>query len=76
MRIIQCGYCGFKAPEPMFKRGKGKEFGQHPEHRYCPRCFSSIDWYGYGIVKVVSDTWDDFLRKVRKRRLNYEGSSK
>ncbi|MCM8901299.1 hypothetical protein KVG29_08710 [Caldicoprobacter algeriensis] len=69
MRIFRCDYCGFIAPEPMFKWGKGKEFGQHPEHRYCPRCYNSIDWYGYGVLKVVNDTWEDFLSKVRTRRM-------
>jgi len=49
MRIFKCGYCGFIAPESLFEWGKGKEYGQHPEHRYCPRCLQSIDWHGYGI---------------------------
>lgn len=49
MRIFRCDYCGFIAPEPMFKWGKGKEYGQHPEHRYCPKCSQSIDWHGYGV---------------------------
>ena len=66
MRIISCDYCGFTAPEPMFKRGRGREFGEHPEHRYCPRCSNSIDWYGHSIIKVVSDTWEEFLIKARR----------
>jgi len=69
MRIIRCDYCGFIAPEPMFKWGKGKEFGQHPEHRYCPRCLKSIDWFGFKIIKEVPDTWEDFLRKAKLRRV-------
>jgi|GEM_PF-6101726 len=66
MRIISCGCCDFIAPEPMFKWGRGREFGEHPEHRYCPRCSNSIDWYGHSIVKVVSDTWEEFLIKARR----------
>lgn len=49
MRIIQCGYCGYKDYEDAFEYGRGREFGEHPEHRYCPRCGQSIDWVGYGI---------------------------
>ena len=66
MRIFECGYCKFRGPEPMFKWGKGREYGEHPEHRYCPRCHVSIDWYGYSIVRVVSDTWEEFLEKAKK----------
>jgi len=49
MRYFKCGCCGYLGLECEFKYGKGREYGQHPEHRYCPRCGSSIDWYGYGI---------------------------
>lgn len=52
MRFFQCGYCGYKAPEYMFAYGRGREYGEHPEHRYCPQCHQSIDWYGYGIFWV------------------------
>jgi len=69
MRIIECGYCGFKGLEEVFKYGKGREYGQHPEHRYCPCCGQSIDWFGFKIIKEVSDTWEDFLRKVSIRRM-------
>jgi hypothetical protein len=52
MRIIECGYCGFKGLEEVFKYGKGREYGQHPEHRYCPCCGQSIDWFGHKILWI------------------------
>lgn len=66
MRIIECGYCGYRDFEDAFEYGRGREYGEHPEHRYCPRCFNSIDWHGFGVVKVVSDTWEEFLIKARR----------
>jgi|LSQX01.3.fsa_nt_gb rubredoxin len=47
MYIYQCGACGHIAPAQEFKYGSGREYGKHPEHRYCPRCSQSIDWFGH-----------------------------
>lgn len=49
MVIYQCGACGHIAPAEEFKHGSGREYWRHPEHRYCPRCSQSIDWFGYTI---------------------------
>ena|GEM_PF-1371704 len=52
MRIIQCGYCGHKDFEDAFRHGRGREFGEHPEHRYCERCGQSIDWHGFKVIWI------------------------
>jgi len=64
--IIQCEHCGFKDCEEIFAYGKSKEYGQHPEHRYCPRCGISIDWYGYEIVYMFNDGVNTKIIKVKK----------
>lgn len=53
---IQCAKCHAIRPAQEFKTGYQKfgpfsrMYGQHPEHRYCPVCGRSIDWYGYRVV--------------------------
>jgi len=49
--LFQCVYCGHIAEPDKFQYGLGREFGEHPEHRYCPECGQSIDWHGFKIVK-------------------------
>lgn len=49
MYIYRCDNCGYIAPEGEFEYGSGREFGRHPEHRYCPQCSKSIDWFGYTV---------------------------
>lgn len=60
MRFFQCGYCGYRAPEYEFKRGRGREYGEHPEHRYCPECGQSIDWHGF---KILWEEEDELCKK-------------
>ncbi len=42
-----CIKCGHIAKADEFRHGAGREYGQHPSHRYCPACGVSIDWFGY-----------------------------
>ncbi len=44
---LGCCKCGHLGPAESFAYGRGRRFGQHPEHRYCPSCGLSIDWYGH-----------------------------
>lgn len=42
-----CKQCGHIAERAAFALGRGREHGQHPEHKYCPECGQSITWAGY-----------------------------
>lgn len=64
--ILQCEHCGFKDYEEAFNYGKGREYGQHPSHRYCPSCGVSIDWYGYEITYVFNNGVNTKIIKVKK----------
>lgn len=44
---LGCCSCGHIAPKGEFRYGRGRSFGEHPEHRYCPWCGRSIEWFGY-----------------------------
>lgn len=39
--------CGHVADKAEFKPGRGRSYGQHPDHHYCPACGRSITWFGY-----------------------------
>ena len=43
---VGCGFCGYIGKRSEFVWGRGRIFGEHPEHRYCPKCRQSITWYG------------------------------
>ncbi len=45
--LIQCGKCGHVGEQTTFDFGRGKAFGQHESHRYCPACHVSITWFGW-----------------------------
>lgn len=49
--LIECKHCSYRNREEAFQYGRGKAYGQHEEHRYCPRCGYSIDWVGFLIVQ-------------------------
>lgn len=53
MLMYRCENCKHDAPKHEFTKGKGREYGQHPEHRYCPKCAESIDWYGYKVINII-----------------------
>jgi rubredoxin len=63
MYIYRCGSCGHIAPESEFKYGSGREFGRHPEHRYCPQCSRSIDWFGYTVPCFSCPAYKISIRK-------------
>lgn len=63
MYVYQCGACGYIAPETDFKYGSGREFGRHPQHRYCPHCFQSIDWFGYAVPCHLCPVYKMSIRK-------------
>ncbi len=44
---LGCSECGYVGPKAEFRFGRGRSFGEHPEHRYCPACGRSVDWFGY-----------------------------
>lgn len=46
---LRCRHCGHVDDEDNYRYGeyKGAPYFRHPEHRYCPACGGSIDWYGY-----------------------------
>jgi len=58
--LFQCVYCGHIAESDKFKYGLGREFGEHPEHRYCPECGQSIDWHGF---KILWEEEDELCKK-------------
>lgn len=45
-RFIRCDRCQHVDLKSRFKPGRGRAYWQHPEHDYCPRCGSSITWFG------------------------------
>ena len=51
IKKIVCGHCGFKARSSAFYRGRGREYGEHPEHIYCPHCGQSITWHGFKTIR-------------------------
>jgi hypothetical protein len=51
IKKIICGHCGFKARSSAFYRGRGREYGEHPEHIYCPHCGQSITWHGFKTIR-------------------------
>lgn len=55
MKIIRCRRCGYQDKQDAFPEGRGRAYGEHPDHRYCPRCGQSIDWFGYWVVAVVAE---------------------
>jgi len=63
MYIYRCDNCGYIAPESEFEYGSGREFGRHPEHRYCPQCSESIDWFGYTVPCFSCSTYKISIRK-------------
>ncbi len=50
---IQCGSCWAIYESQDAVCGKGREHGQHPEHRYCPKCNADLDWYGWRYVTAA-----------------------
>lgn len=46
-RCLACNEC---APREAFYYGRGRDLGEHPDHRFCPNCRQSIDWQGFVIV--------------------------
>lgn len=57
--LIECGRCRHTDKASAFAQGRGRPYGQHPDHRYCPSCRGSIEWYGYRRVRPA----------VRRRRV-------
>ncbi|MEM5777666.1 MAG: hypothetical protein QXJ06_04450 [Candidatus Aenigmatarchaeota archaeon] len=53
--IFECGNCKYRGEENEFEYGRGKQYGEHPLHRYCPKCGVSIDWYGFREYKLIND---------------------
>ena len=53
-----CGHCGFKALPTAFYRGRGREYGEHPEHTYCPHCGQSITWHSFKTIREEPDYCD------------------
>lgn len=49
--MLMCARCRHVGDSTEFRFGRGRQYGEHPEHRYCPACGESIDWYGYSYVK-------------------------
>ena len=43
---LGCTVCGHHGPRHEFGYGRGREYGEHPEHRVCPVCRRSIAWHG------------------------------
>lgn len=43
---LGCLNCGYVADASKFGYGYGRQYGQHPSHRYCARCGQSITWHG------------------------------
>ncbi|MCL5265510.1 MAG: hypothetical protein M1343_10050 [Chloroflexi bacterium] len=43
-RQIGCMHCCNVAHYSEFRAGRGRQYGQHPEHHYCPNCGLSIEW--------------------------------
>lgn len=58
IKKIVCGYCGFKALPTAFYKGRGREYGEHPDHTYCPRCGQSITWHGCRVIREEPDYCD------------------
>ena len=52
---LGCVDCGHVGPQAEFRRGRGRARGEHPEHRYCPVCGKSIDWFGYVSGDLVAN---------------------
>ena len=58
IKKIVCGHCGFKALPTAFYRGRGREYGEHPEHTYCPHCGQSITWHSFKTIREEPDYCD------------------
>jgi hypothetical protein len=58
IKKIICGHCGFKALPTAFYRGRGREYGEHPDHTYCPHCGQSITWHGCQTIREEPDYCD------------------
>jgi len=46
-REIVCGCCHKTTTLQECRRGRGREYGEHPDHHFCVHCGQSIDWFGY-----------------------------
>lgn len=55
MKIIRCRRCGYQDKQDAFPEGRGRAYGEHPEHYVCPQCRASITWYGADVVAVVAE---------------------
>lgn len=49
---IQCASCRAIYESQDAQYGKGRQYGQHPEHKYCPKCGVDLDWYGWRYVSA------------------------
>ncbi len=54
-RWICCHKCGHSGPSATFYHGRGRDVGEHPEHRYCPACRASITWHGARLVPAARE---------------------
>ena len=68
MSVIVCIKCRHEAPASAFTYGvKGDGRFRHPDHRYCPNCGASIDWYGYKVsVNLPTMTEDEAFGILKK----------